>query len=107
MKLGDSLKKDCVMNKNINVPMIKLLGGRSMYKAKSNPNVTDKTETAVAAKTKPLKDETHFFAASTGITSKAPIKSPPMVLIPTQTTIAKIQKYKRSSSCEVRRKGSR
>ena len=63
-----------------------------MYKAIINPRTTDKTEMVTDKSTRPLKDDDHFLAVSTGITNKAPISKPPIVLIPTQTTIAKIQK---------------
>jgi hypothetical protein len=72
--------------------MMRLLGGKSTYNATSSPSVIEITETSVDTKTSDLKDDTHFFEVSTGITSKAPMSKPPIVLIPTQTTMAKIQK---------------
>lgn len=61
----------------------------------SKPIVSEVVETTVEAITRDLKEETHFFVVNTGITKSAPINKPPTVLIPVQTTIARIQKKRR------------
>jgi len=86
----------CKMNNRIAVPIMRLLGGKSTYKATIRPRETDKTDKEVDRNTSFLKEETQLLAVNTGITSNAPIKRPPMVLIPTQTTIASNQK---NNSC--------
>lgn len=96
---------DWMINIEIRVPIIKLLGGKSIYRAIDNPVMTEETEMATEVSTKDLNEETHFLAVNTGITKRAPINNPPTVFIPIQTTIARSQKYKSSINRGVLLKG--
>ncbi len=76
-----------------------LLGGTSINNAKKSPKCTDIRPTITESIVSILKDCAKLRAISVGITSSAPIRSPPTVFRPTNTVNAKRIKNKSCMYC--------